>query len=100
MLQNIRCFIVLYVIIVLDSCRKQANVFQFFALNKRLEKLDINLPFNQNLFFIHVHASSFIDEIISSLGTKAKWEDIELATVEFCINNVFKMDNAWLPMDN
>ena len=67
MLQNIRCFIVYIVVIVLGSCRKEDIVFSFFVLGYEVEK---NLPFNAvkldfvTIFVFFVTAASFI-EIIS-----------------------------------
>ena len=69
MLQNIRCFIVYIVIIVLGSFRKQGIVFSFFALEYEVGKIN-NLPFNAvklnfvTIFVFLVTAASFI-EIIS-----------------------------------
>ena len=44
-LQNIRCFIVYIVMIVLDSFRKQCSVFFLSPWNMRFERLN-NLPCN------------------------------------------------------
>ena len=62
MLQNIRCFIVYIVIIVLGSFRKQGIVASFFALEYEVGKIKFNtvkLNFIA-IFVFFVTAASFI----------------------------------------
>ena len=66
--QNIGCFIVYIVIIMLGSFRKQGIVFHFSFANMRLERLN-NLPFNVvklnfvSIFVFFVTTASFIEII-------------------------------------